>query len=54
MLKNLSAMRETSIRSMGWEDPLKKGAAARSSIPAWRTPWAGLQFMQSERVDWTE
>ena len=58
MLKNLSALRETSIQSMGWEDPLKKGAAARSSIPAWRIPWAeepdGLQFMQSERVDWTE
>ena len=38
MVKNLPAMQETWIRSLGWEDPLKKGMATLSSILAWRTP----------------
>ena len=38
-IKNLSAMQETCVRSLDWEDPLEEGMAARSSIPAWRIPW---------------
>ena len=37
--KDLLAMPETWIRSLGWEDTLKKGKATHSSILAWRTPW---------------
>ena len=32
-------MRETQVRSLGWEDPLEKGMATHSSILAWRIPW---------------
>ena len=39
LVKNLPAMRETQVRSLGWEDPLEKGAATHSSILAWRSPW---------------
>ena len=39
LLKNLPAMRETGVQSLGWEDPLKKGKAIHSSILAWRIPW---------------
>ena len=39
MEKNLPAMRETGIQSLGWEDPLQKGMATHSSILAWRIPW---------------
>ena len=39
LVKNLSAMREIWVRSLGWEDPLKKGKATYSSILAWRIPW---------------
>ena len=39
MVKNLSAMQETQVRSLGWEDPLEKGMAAHSSILAWRILW---------------
>ena len=38
MVKSLPAMQETRVRSLGWEDPLKKGLATHSSIPAWRIP----------------
>ena len=37
-VKNPPAMQETSVRSLGWEDPLKEGMAAQSSILAWRIP----------------
>ena len=40
MVKNLSAMRETWVRSLGWEDPLQKDIATHSSILAWRIPMA--------------
>ena len=36
--KNLPAMRETWVRSLGWEDPLEKGKATHSNILAWRIP----------------
>ena len=41
LVKNPPAMQETCIRSLGWEDPLKKGKATNSSILAWRIPWTG-------------
>ena len=54
MVKNLPAMQETQVRSMGWEDPLEKGMATHSSILAWRVPWTeepgGLQYMGPQRV----
>ena len=39
LVKNLPAMRETWVRSLGWEDPLAEGKATHSSILAWRIPW---------------
>ena len=39
MVKNLPAMQETQVQSLGWEDPLEKGMTAHSSILAWRIPW---------------
>ena len=38
MVKNLPAIQETWIRSLGWEDPLEEGMATHSSILAWRIP----------------
>ena len=53
-VKNLPAMQETQVRSLGWEDPLEKGMATHSSILAWRIPQTeepvGLQSMGSQRV----
>ena len=37
-LKNLPAMQETWVRSLGWEDPLEEGMKTHSSIVAWRIP----------------
>ena len=37
-VKNLPAMKETQVQSLGWEDPLEKGMATHASILAWRTP----------------
>ena len=39
MVKNLPAMRETWVRSLGWEDPQEEGMATHSSILAWKIPW---------------
>ena len=53
-VKNLPAMQETRVLSLGWKDPVEKGMATHSSILAWRIPWAeepgGLQSMGSQRV----
>ena len=53
-VKNLLAMQETWVRSLGWEDPLEKEMATHSSILAWRIPWTeepgGLQSMGLQRV----
>ena len=38
MVKNLPAMRESGVQSLGWEDPLEKGMETHSSILAWRIP----------------
>ena len=39
MVKSLPAMQETHVRSLDQEDPLEKGMATHSDIPAWRIPW---------------
>ena len=39
LVKNLLAMQETWVPSLGWEEPLKKGKATHSSILAWRITW---------------
>ena len=58
LVKNLSAVRETWVWSLGREDPLEKEMATHSSTLAWRIPWreepGGLQSMGSQRVghDW--
>ena len=53
-VKNLPAMRQTWIGSLGWEDPLEEGMATHSSILAWEIPGTeepgGLQSMGSQRV----
>ena len=38
-VKSLPAVRETQVRSLGWEDPLEKEMATPSSILAWKIPW---------------
>ena len=52
MVKSLPAMQETTVQSLGQEDPLEKGMATHSSIVAWRIPWreepGGLQSMKSQ------
>ena len=54
MVKNLPAIEETQVRSLGQEDPLEKGVTTHSSIHAWEVPWTdepgGLQSMGSMRV----
>ena len=54
-VKNLPAMWETWVHSLGWEDPLEKGMATHSRILAWRIPmdrgaWRALQSMGSQRL----
>ena len=39
LVKNLPETWETQVRTLGWEDPLEKGKATHSSIPAWTIPW---------------
>ena len=39
LVKNLPAMWETWVQSLGWEDPLEKGQTTHSSILVWRIPW---------------
>ena len=54
-VKNLPAMEETWVQSLGQEDLLEKGMATHFSILAWKIPWTqepgGLQSMESQRVD---
>ena len=55
MVKNLPAMQENQVQSLGWEDPLEKGMATHFNILAWKIPWTeepgGLQSMGSKRVE---
>ena len=46
MVKNLPAMQETWVRSLGWENPLEKGLATHSSIFAWRIPLGRFDYGQ--------
>ena len=53
-VKNLPAMQETRVQSLGWDDPLEKEMATYSGILAWKIPWSEesdrLQSMKSQRV----
>ena len=53
--KDLPAMQETQVQCLGWEDPLEKGMATRSSTLAWGILWreepGGLSSMGSQRVE---
>ena len=53
MVKNLPAVQETWVRSLGWEDPLEKEMATHSSVLAWEIPWieepGRLQSMGSQK-----
>ena len=53
-VKNLPAMQETWVGSLGWEDPLEEGMATHSGILAWRIPWTeepgGLPSIGSQRA----
>ena len=56
MVKNLPVIRETQVRSLGWENPLEKGLANHSNIPAWRIPmdrkawWATVHGVAKSRI----
>ena len=56
-VKNLTAVQETQILSLGQEDPLEQGMATHSSILPWEIPWTeetgGLQSMRSQELDTT-
>ena len=57
MVKNLLAMQETWVLSLGWEDPLEKGMATYSSILAWRIPQrrlAGCNPWDRKELDMTD
>ena len=47
LVKDLSAVQEAWVQSLGWEDPLEKGKTTHSSILAWRIPWT-IQSMRSQ------
>ena len=54
MVKNLLAMQETQVRSLGWEESLEKGMVTHSSILAWSILWTEehgrLQSMELQRI----
>ena len=56
LVKNLSAMQETWVQSLGWADPLEKEKATHSSILAWEVTWTEehgrLQSMQFSRPEY--
>ena len=58
MVKNLLALWETWVQSLGQENPVEKGMATHSNSLAWRIPWTeepvGLQFMGHKELDMTE
>ena len=57
-VKNLPAVQETQVQSLGWKHPLEEEMATHSSILAWRIPWteesARLQSMGLQKSDITE
>ena len=59
MVKNPSAVRETWVQSLGWEDPLEEGMATHSSILPWRIPmdrgaWQATVHRGHKEADTTE
>ena len=50
LVKNLPAMHETWVQSLGWDDPLEKGKATHSSILAWRIPWTLVHGVAKSRT----
>ena len=58
MVKNLPAMKESQVQSLGWEDPLEEEMATHSRILAWRIPWTeelcGLESTGGKESDTTE
>ena len=54
MVKNLPAVQDTQVQSLGWEDPLEEEMATHSHIIAWRIPWTkepgGIWSIGSQRV----
>ena len=53
LVRNPPAMRETWVRSLGWEDPLEKGVATHSSTLAWRIPWTSpWGHKESDTAEW--
>ena len=63
MVKNLPAMWESQVRTLGWEDPLEKGMATHSTILAWRihgqrslagcSPWGHKELYTTEQLTCT-
>ena len=56
-VKNLPAVQEIWVQSLGWEDPLGKGMATHSSILAWRISWKeepGVLQSMGSQLDTTE
>ena len=55
MVKNLTAIQDTWVQSLGQEDPLEEGMATHSSVLAWGIPWTGepgrLQYTRSQRIE---
>ena len=54
LVKNLPAMQEIWLRSLGWEDPLEKGKVTYSSILAWRILWPVYSPLGRKESDTTE
>ena len=55
VVKNLPAMRETWVQSLGWEDSPEEGMTTHSSVLAWRIPWTEEPGrLQSKELDMTE
>ena len=52
LVKSLPAVRETQVRSLGWEDALEKEMATHSSILAWKIPWTGT-IVRGIAKSWT-
>ena len=50
LVKNLPAMQETWVQSLGWEDLLEKGRATHSNILAWRIPWTIVHGVAKSRT----
>ena len=54
MVKNLSARRESRVRSLGWEDPLEKGMATNPNILACRIPWTSSKRHLTNKIKDTQ